>query len=91
MLRETKDDSLDPIDATAPTAATPSFALPEHRDIATVDGKVPVPAPSSPQFGDALGAKLSWMAERHIGHHGKQQGVQPGDGRDAGELGVCYS
>jgi flagellar hook-length control protein FliK len=68
MLRETKDNSLDPIDATAPTGATPSFALPEHRDIATVDGKVPVPAPSSPQFGDALGAKLSWMAERHIGH-----------------------
>jgi flagellar hook-length control protein FliK len=63
-----KDDSLDPIDATSPTGATATFALPEHHDIATVDGKVPVPAPSSPQFGDALGAKLSWMAERHIGH-----------------------
>lgn len=65
---DTPDDSLDSIDATIPAGATATLSLPEQRDIATVDGKIPVPAPSSPQFGDVLGAKLTWMAERHIGH-----------------------
>jgi len=69
MLRDdASDDSLNTIDTASPSGALPAFSVPEHHDIATVDGKVPVPAPSSPQFGDALGAKLSWMAERHIGH-----------------------
>jgi flagellar hook-length control protein FliK len=65
---DTPDDSLDSTGATTPTGATATFTLPEQRDVATVDGKAPVLAPSSPQFGDALGAKLTWMAERHIGH-----------------------
>jgi flagellar hook-length control protein FliK len=42
--------------------------MPTQRELGAADGKVPVPSPSSPQFGDALGAKLTWMAERHIGH-----------------------
>jgi len=65
---DSSDDPIDSIDGTTPTGAIPTFSLHEPHDIATADGKTPVPAPSSPEFGDALGAKLSWMAERHIGH-----------------------
>ena len=65
---DSSDDAIDSIDATTPTGAIPTFSLHEPHDIATADGKTPVTAPSSPEFGDALGAKLSWMAERHIGH-----------------------
>ncbi len=50
------------------TLAAATLTGPDSHAAATLDGKVAVPTPNSPEFADALGARLSWMAERHIGH-----------------------
>jgi flagellar hook-length control protein FliK len=38
-----------------------------YAEAATADGKTAAPPVRDPQFADVLGARLSWLAERHIG------------------------
>jgi len=46
-------------------AIGPSGSTPQT--VGMLDAKTAVPAVHDPQFADALGSRLSWLAERHIG------------------------